>query len=569
MESRKGYIWRNACLLLAGVLHVLGSRGPLDLEIARKLTHPDREDIVLMEWGYDREVQEIAIEIQTPLASSLALGFGHSKSINKTDFVVAGWNEHNETYFYDAHTEDEWPPVKDKSQDYVLLNLSRNDTHTIMRVWRKWFTCDRHDQEIENDTVRVTVVIGDGEQLELTDHNTFQKSIFFLEVLCHPKYPEVMIPYDFIIKDFPIPEADTTYACTFLPMPRVTKKHHIVRYEIIEDPVSIGIVHHILIYFCANNTILTSEVGDCYGQDTRFSQCLSATLGWAVGGEPFDYPDDTGISIGTDKDPQYVRIEIHYSNFENKEGLIDNSGIRIHYTPELRPRDSATLMSGVFTFPMQFIPPGCEEFRNYGICDTRLMAQALNETIPDLTVKAYLLHGHLTARSIRVMHYRNGTLIGSLGEDKKYDFSFQQIRNLPAEITVKMGDVIVVECTSNTMDREGVTFGGPSSLNEMCIGFLFYYPLLPIAACWSYIDVHYIAEAIGLERADSIMDAILNINGFEWDDESRATAQKAVMTVTHLAMAESREGNRVNETIKLPTIPLPPPYHCEEDSSET
>ncbi|CAJ0918454.1 unnamed protein product [Ranitomeya imitator] len=405
---------------------------------------------------------------------------------------------------------------------------------------------------------------------------------------------------------FPIPEADTTYACTFLPMPRVTKKTSYCEgkstlccmiqdipytdqvsiemilktvrfyelsqaksvngeeqlpynlaglrqiggeYEIIEDPVSIGIVHHILIYFCANNTILTSEVGDCYGQDTRFSQCLSATLGWAVGGEPFDYPDDTGISIGTDKDPQYVRIEIHYSNFENKEGLIDNSGIRIYYTPELRPRDSATLMSGVFTFPMQFIPPGCEEFRNYGICDTRLMAQALNETIPDLTVKAYLLHGHLTARSIRVMHYRNGTLIGSLGEDKKYDFSFQQIRNLPAEITVKMGDVIVVECTSNTMDREGVTFhgnqgkhrvtkrgpalsypmftlvtsediagsvcdihiahtcylpqGGPSSLNEMCIGFLFYYPLLPIAACWSYIDVHYIAEAIGLERADS------------------------------------------------------------------
>ncbi|XP_075208307.1 putative DBH-like monooxygenase protein 2 [Anomaloglossus baeobatrachus] len=541
MDSRTGYIWRNACLLLAAALHVLGSRGPLDLPIARKLTHPERDDIVLLEWGYDREIQEIAVEIQTPRASAVALGFGPDTSLNKTDFVMAGWDDNDEPYFYDAHTDGEWPPVKDKSQDYTLLHLSRNDTHTVLRVWRQWFTCDRHDHEIENDTVRVSVVFGDGEQLELTDDNTFRKSIFFLELLYHPKYPEVMIRHDFILNDFLIPEVDTSYACTFLPMPRVPKKHHIIRYEAIEDPVSLGIVHHILIYFCPNKTEITSEVGDCYGEDRRFSQCMSATLGWAVGGEPFDYPEETGISIGTESDPQYIRIEIHYSNFENKQGLKDSSGIRIYYTPELRAHDSGTLMTGVLTFPMQFIPPASEAFRNYGICNTHLMEDVLNETIPDLTVIAYLLHGHLSVRGMRIMHYRNGTLIGHLGEDRHYDFRFQQSRNFPHAVTLKMGDMVVVECTSNTMDREGVTFGGPSTLNEMCIGFLFYYPILPIAMCLSYIDIHYMTSAIGLERADTIMDAVINIYGFEWDDESKEKAQKAVMEVTHLAMAENWE----------------------------
>ncbi|XP_075698811.1 putative DBH-like monooxygenase protein 2 [Rhinoderma darwinii] len=568
METRKGSMWRIICLLLAWVLHVLGSRGPLDLEHSREIQSDERDDIVLLEWGYDREVQEIAMEIQTPLAYSVALGLSPDRSLNKSDFVVAGWNKDNETYFYDAHIEGDWPPVKDKSQDYVLLNLSRNDTHTILRVWRKWFTCDHRDHEIENDTVRVMVVIGDSEKLELTEDHTFRKSIFFLEILEHVAFPDILLSHDFKLNDFPLSDEDTTYACTFRPMPRVSKKHHIIRYEIISDPDTVGIVHHILIYICGNTTIPTSDVGPCYGSDSRYSQCMTATFGWAVGGESFDYPTDSGFSIGTEGDPQYVRIEIHFSNFENKAGLKDSSGLRIYYTPELRPHDSGTLMVGIFTFPMQFIPPGSKKFRSYGLCNTHLMEDILGEPIPDLTVKTFLLHAHLTARGLRIMHYRNGTLIGSLGEDKNYDFNFQQIRHLPHALTIKMGDQIVVECTSSTMDRDGVTFGGPSSLNEMCVGFLFYYPSVPIAACWSYMDIHYISDVLGLEPADSIMDAILNIDAVEWDDESRAIAQQAVMEVNHLVIVENREGKRMNETSPLPPISLPPPYYCEDDSLE-
>ncbi|XP_069837867.1 DBH-like monooxygenase protein 2 [Dendropsophus ebraccatus] len=375
------------------------------------MTSQEREDIVLLSWGYDREVQEISIEIQTPIASSIALGLAPDKSLNKTDFVVAGWNEHNESYFYDAHTEGDWPPVKDKSQDYVLLNLSRNDTGIVMRVWRKFFTCDHHDHEIENDTVRVMVVIGDGEKLELRDDNTFRKSIFFLELVYHMDFPEITFTYDFKLHDpvaatpqlkgkpisfrchpksdpnprpkdkclanmvqkHLVSDQDTSYACTFLPMPRVPTKHHIIRYEPIEDPDTIGIVHHILIYVCGNNTTIMSTVGDCYGSDARYSQCMSATFGWAVGGEPFDYPEDCGVSVGTPQDPLYVRIEIHYSNFKNIKGLKDSSGMRITYSPTLRTHDCATLMTGIFTFPIEFIPPGSQAFRNYGVCNTHLL----------------------------------------------------------------------------------------------------------------------------------------------------------------------------------------------------
>ncbi|XP_075114380.1 putative DBH-like monooxygenase protein 2 [Leptodactylus fuscus] len=566
MEITEAFMWRNICLLLAGVLHVLGSGGPLDLFHSRWMTHPERDDSVFLLWGYDREVQEMSLEIQTPLSSAIVLGLGPDKSLNKTDFVVAGWNEHGETYFYDAHTEGSWPPVKDKSQDYELLNLSRNKTHTVMKVWRQWFTCDRHDHEIENDTVRVMVVIGSGEPLELTDDNTFRKSIFFLEVPDDVTVPEILLTHEFRMNNFLVPDQDTTYACTFLPIPRLSKKHHIIRYEVIEDPDTIGIVHHILIYMCGKHTVPITEVGDCYGSDIRFFQCTTATFGWAVGGEPFNYPAQTGVSIGAEGDPQYVRIEIHYSNFELKEGLMDSSGIRIYYTPEIRPYDSETLGVGIFTLPLHFIPPGSKEFRSYGLCNTSLMEEISDEPIPDLKVTSYLLHGHLTARGVRTLHYRNGTLIGSLGEDKTYDFNFQQVRSLPKEVTIKMGDQIVVECLSSTMDKEDITFGGTSTLNEMCITFLFYYPASSISLCVSYTDIFHVTDALGMEREDSIIEAVLNMDTVEWNDETRATAQKAVMEANQLAMVWDMEGRRLNRTCPLPPISLPPPYHCEGDS---
>ncbi|XP_063819860.1 DBH-like monooxygenase protein 2 [Pseudophryne corroboree] len=221
----------------------------------------------------------------------------------------------------DAHTEVDWPPVKDESQDYDLIKLSRNDTHSILRVWRQWFTCDPYDLEIQNDTVRVIVIYGEDNGFLLSEDHIFKKSIYFMEILQEIIYPDIMIPYDFKLNDFLIPEQDTTYACTFLPMPKLSSKHHIIRYEPIIDPDAANIVHHILVYGCDNSLNFPSETGDCFGGDPRYLKCMTSMFGSPRGGEPFDFPAQVGISIGTEKDVKYIRLEIHYSNFENKKGL--------------------------------------------------------------------------------------------------------------------------------------------------------------------------------------------------------------------------------------------------------
>ena len=43
---------------------------------------------------------------------------------------------------------------------------------------------------------------------------------------------------------------------------------------------------------------------------------------------------------------KYVVLEIHYDNPEFIEGLVDDSGVRIYYTPQLRQYDAGTIMLG-------------------------------------------------------------------------------------------------------------------------------------------------------------------------------------------------------------------------------
>ena len=48
-----------------------------------------------------------------------------------------------------------------------------------------------------------------------------------------------------------------------------------------------------------------------------------------------------------------------------------------------------------------------------------------------------LQHAHLLAREIRTRHFRNGTEIDPIMDDRNYDFNFQEMRMLPNEVTVK------------------------------------------------------------------------------------------------------------------------------------
>ncbi len=49
-------------------------------------------------------------------------------------------------------------PTMDQNQDYKIMGGFQNDTHTVIRFWRAWDTCDSNegnDMAISADTMRL------------------------------------------------------------------------------------------------------------------------------------------------------------------------------------------------------------------------------------------------------------------------------------------------------------------------------------------------------------------------------------------------------------------------------
>ncbi|KAK2539678.1 hypothetical protein Q9233_001718, partial [Columba guinea] len=264
-----------------------------------------------------------------------------------------------------------------------------------------------------------------------------------------------VFPNGSIYFSFAVPVQETKYACAFIPLPMIKQKHHIYKFEPVITPHNITLVHPIPVYACGNTSVLPSGTGDCYGANPDFSLCFQVHVGWAVGGESYQFPNEAGISIGTLRDPQYIQLEIHYSNFDLLPGesshfsftvLIDSSGMRIYHMPELRKYDVGVLQTGVFIFPVHFIPPGAESYRSYGLCNS-----------------------------------------------SQFD---------ECDLLCSLGDEILVECNYETLDWSRITSGGLSTMDEMCLTFLFYCPRNNISSCLSYSDILHVACVLKREASE-------------------------------------------------------------------
>ena len=64
---------------------------------------------------------------------------------------------------------------------------------------------------------------------------------------------------------------------------------------------------------------------------------------------------------------RYVLMETHFNNADLKTGLTDHSGIKIYYTPKLRPNDAGLLNVGPVV-PDIFIPPFQDTYDVSGYC---------------------------------------------------------------------------------------------------------------------------------------------------------------------------------------------------------
>ncbi|XP_059112561.1 DBH-like monooxygenase protein 2 [Peromyscus eremicus] len=554
-------------LLLVLVAFSQGKRlGPTSpLRYSRFL---DPSHSVFLRWDFDYETEIITFELQVQTTGWVGLGITNRYTFVGSDLVVGGVLPDGNVYFSDQHLLDEDTLEQDGSQDAELLKLTEDSVSTTMRFSRPFRSCDPHDHDITSDTMRVLAAYGLDDVPKMNRERTFVKSIFLLQMLQYDDEdaPEDTIIYDLKISNFLIPEDDTTYACTFLPLPIVSKKHHIYKFEPMLVEHNETMVHHILVYACGNASVLPTGIGECYGSDPAFSLCSHVIAGWAVGGLSYQFPDDVGISIGTPLDPQWIRLEVHYSNFQNLPGIYDTSGIRLYYTSHLRKYDMGVLQLGISVFPIHFIPPGAEAFLSYGLCKTEKFEEMNGAPVSDIYIYSYLIHTHLAGRSLQAVQYRNGTQLQIICKDYSYDFNLQETRDLPHPAVIKPGDELLIECNYQTLDRDSMTFGGASTINEMCLVFLFYYPRINISSCLGYPDIIYVTNELGEEASENPMENLMVLSNVEWTPENIKKAEKACKESQQTVLIKTIDEEVENTTGWIPDIIPAPRGPCLESS---
>ena len=280
---------------------------------------------------------------------------------------------------------------------------------------------------------------------------------------------------------------ETTYWCTRFELPPevMARRHHIIRFDGVVSPQSEGVVHHMELFHCdvdaktkipAFNGVCTSEQ-----KPMGLTPCRRVIGAWAMGATNFTYPKEAGGVIGGPKTSQYLVLEVHFNNPYLKKGIIDQSGIRIYYTPELRQYDAGIMEVGLEYNAKNSIPPKIDAFRISGYCASECTRASLPAN--GITVFASQLHTHLTGvQAFTRIIKENGDII-TLNVDRHYSPHFQEIRLLPEPIRIKRGDAILHTCIYNTEARTNMTFGGYGISDEMCVNYMHYYPRSELELC--------------------------------------------------------------------------------------
>ncbi|CAJ0573153.1 unnamed protein product, partial [Mesorhabditis spiculigera] len=386
----------------------------------------------------------------------------------------------------DYHLDDNQLLRLDESQDCPLLQKS--DKGFMMS--RRWVSCDPKDLAIQQGTVQFLAVAS---ERPLVAGVSLQENGVVTEQAFARVIPPVMpqseahdiglFSYDFVTAGVEVPGALTTLWCELQPIPDVLlqRVHHLVKLEpIIPDSPYDRLVHHVRLQKCdlLESAAFSGPCSDRHFVPEHVRRCQTVQAAWVLGTEAIVLPPEAGIRIGG-------RGTVHYNNPNLTTGIIDSSGLRLSFTPELRPFDAAMMAVGTHWSDSMMIPPGQLDFPLTGFCTPECTS-----AFPSTGIKIFgsLLHAHLTVTKIWTSIYRQGRLIGQLNRDDNYWPFWQRLSHFDPPLQILPGDTLATTCLHDTRDRTAPTYSGLGLDEEMCINYLLYYPAVDIESCRS--EVH-------------------------------------------------------------------------------
>ncbi|XP_014849355.1 PREDICTED: dopamine beta-hydroxylase isoform X1 [Poecilia mexicana] len=452
-------------------------------------------------WNISYATQEVYIQLRVAeLRHGVVLGMSDRGELSNADLVVL-WDNGTRSYFGDAWSDSKGHVSLDSQQDYELIEAKQKADGFYLLFKRPFSTCDPRDYVIEEGTVHVIYGLLDQPLASLGDlnlsriHMGVQRVLMLRPDMPSPTLPPEVKTMDVLAPNVIIPNQETTYWCFIQKLPDDMPKNHIVMYESVITPGNEAIVHHIEVFECAQDLREVPQYsGSCDDKmkPKKLNFCRHVLAAWAMGAEAFYYPPDAGLAIGGPGSSRFLRLEVHYHNPLLISGRHDSSGIRLHYTHNLRRYDAGIMELGLVYTPVMAIPPKQHTFYLTGYCTSKCTRTALPPG--GIYVFASQLHTHLAGRGVRTVLVRGGKELDVVQEDQHFSTEYQTIRVLKKMINILPGDVLITKCTYNTEDRSKPTVGGFGIMEEMCVNYIHYYPRTQLELCKSHVDPGYLQK---------------------------------------------------------------------------
>lgn len=281
------------------------------------------------------------------------------------------------------------------------------------------------------------------------------------------------------------------YKCTFFDWDKILPNAdpdsivHVTRLSPVLHEPSEPYVHHMILYSCEVSPLSATESLPAHLEHGKLiDHCQSMPPGctfmrwpFAVGTPDTILPKDVGVPFGgAGKGRNWLGLQMHYYNPNLHENVVDNSGVRLHYTEEIRAQDAGYLQVNGGTHPFmrpEQIPVGHTDYEiSPFVVPSSCTAEIWDEPINILGVGH---HMHLSGKLMSIEVERNGENLGPLRIEKGYDFNHQsgEPSNIPQLLP---GDQLNMHCHYDTSRlTEDVSFGELTQ-NEMCYAVIFYYP---------------------------------------------------------------------------------------------
>ncbi|KAJ8300555.1 hypothetical protein KUTeg_022074 [Tegillarca granosa] len=320
-----------------------------------------------------------------------------------------------------------------------------------------------------------------------------------------------------------VPAKETTYTCMIFDLPADDDYHLIATTPIIDN---VEMTHHILLFGCDESGSELASTPRAYECGMlAHPKCIYIIGTWTIGSKGDCIHQDTGFRIGT-RGFRHAAIQvgfnasIHWNNPNKIDGHTDSSGLLVYLSSNRRQYDAGMFAVGLERL---VIPPAQPEVKYSSVC-------------PGECTSAMFPRPIYITRAVNHMHY-----MGKLKHEKTemifrilnfYVFSspwkimlheFNKVSHYTETaydppIEVLPGDEVRTSCVYTSIGKNETVYFGAATSNEMCFGFITYYPKqkIRIPYCTMWKSVHkckrYLPEFKGVYNGCKWMEFVNKTN---------------------------------------------------------